>query len=71
MAMDRSPLFRELSLDQMVDIGAQCQAGELPLSDRERYELARLIVRRKEVVAELEQLVNLFYPPPPSPPPII
>lgn len=66
--MDRSPLFRELSLDQMVEIGAQCQAGDIVLTDPERYELARLIVRRKEVVSQLEELVSIFYPPPPSPP---
>lgn len=69
--MDRSALFRELSLDQMVEIGAQCQAGELMLSDPERYELARLIVRRKEVVSQLEQLVSIYYPPPPPPPPVL
>jgi hypothetical protein len=69
--MDRSSLFRELSLDQMVEIGAQCQVGELALTDHERYELARMIVRRKEVVIDLENLVSIFYPPPHSPPPII
>jgi hypothetical protein len=69
--MDRTTLFRELSLDQMVEIGAQCQVGELALSDHERYELARMIVRRKELVMDLEQLVSIFYPPPQSPPPII
>lgn len=68
MNKDRSPLFRELTLDQMVEIGAQCQTGELTLSDHERYELARLIVRRKEVVMDLETLVSIFYPPPPPPP---
>lgn len=68
--MDRSPLFRELSLDQMIEIGAQCQTGEIVLTDHERYELARMIVRRKEIVLDLENLVSLFYPPPPSPPPV-
>ena len=68
--MDRSSLFRELSLDQMVEIGAQCQSGELALSDHERFELARMIVRRKEVVLELEDLVSIYYPPE-SPPPIM
>jgi hypothetical protein len=68
--MDRTSLFRELSLDQMVEIGAQCQVGELMLSDHERYELARMIVRRKEVVMDLEHVVSIYYPPP-SPPPII
>jgi hypothetical protein len=66
--MDRSPLFRELSLDQMVEVGALCQTGDLDLSDHERFELARLIVRRKEVVKDLEQLVEIQYPPPSSPP---
>lgn len=69
--MDRSPLFRELSLDQMVEIGAHCQAGDIVLTDHERFELARMIVRRKELVCGLEQLVSLHYPPPSYPPPPI
>lgn len=69
MEMDRSPLFRELSLDQMIEVGAQCQAGDIDLTEHERFELARLIVRRREVVGVLEELVNLHYPP--SSPPIV
>lgn len=67
MNKDRSALFRELSLDQMIEIGAQVQTGEMSLTDHERYELARLIVRRKEIVVDLENLVSIFYPPPPPP----
>ncbi len=67
--MDSASLFHELSLDQMVEIGAQCQAGDIMLEDYERFELARLIVQRKTLVTVLEELVTIHYPPryyPPS-----
>ncbi len=68
--MDSASLFHELSLDQMVEIGAQCQAGDIVLEDHERFELARLIVQRKRLVNLLEDLVTICYPPkyyPPAP----
>lgn len=68
--MDSASLFHELSLDQMVEIGAQCQAGDILLEDHERFELARLIVQRKRLVNVLEDMVMIYYPPkyyPPAP----